>query len=133
MKANTICKYSQCKLGPNGTRKHYYSCGYCAAAENWKSMACCREHYQLYLEEVRSARERGLEVDLLPHRTDLSREEIRSLKKRPLEQVKRETEAELRDYADERGEIHISEAVEQINRELEKAETPHNHSQGDRK
>ena len=52
MKSNTICKYSKCNLGENGGRKHYYSCGYCVATENWKSMACCKEHYDLYIKEV---------------------------------------------------------------------------------
>ncbi len=119
MKANTICKYSKCSLGKDGGRKHYYSCGYCAATENWKSMACCKEHYHLYMEEVLKARKNGEPVDTLPDRTDLSKEEIKMLKKKPLTQVQRETEAELQNYADENGEINIYEAIDKINKEIE--------------
>lgn len=120
MKANTICKYSGCTLGKDGKRKHYYSCNYCAATENWKSMACCKEHYNLYIEEVLAAREKSETVDLLPDRTDMSKEDIKILKKKPLKQVKKETEKELQDYVDENGNLDIDEAVEKINKELEK-------------
>lgn len=119
MKANTICKYSKCNLGKDGGRKHYYSCNYCAATENWKSMACCKEHYNLYIEEVLKAREHGQSIDTLPDRTDMSKEDIKLLKKKSVKQVKKETEEELKQYADEFGEINISEAVEKINKELD--------------
>ena len=122
MKANTICKYSKCNLGKDGERKHYYSCGYCVATENWKSMACCKEHYNLYIEEVLAARANGENVDILPERTDMSKDEIKSLKKKPIKQVKKETEKELQEYADDNGEVNINEAVEKINKEIEKNE-----------
>lgn len=118
MKANTLCKYSKCNLGKNGGRKHYYSCGYCAATENWKSVACCKEHYNLYIEEVLAAREKGEEVDTLPDRTDMSKDEIKTLKRKPLKQIKKETERELSDYADEYGNVNINDAVEQINKSI---------------
>ena len=123
MKANTICKYSKCNLGKDGGRKHYYSCGFCVASENWRSMACCKEHYQLYMEEVRHARQSGQETDLLPDRTDLTKEEVRALQKKPLDQVKQETEQELSEYAQEDGNLDLIQAVEKINKELEGAET----------
>lgn len=119
--ANTICKYSKCNRGENGGRKKYYACMYCAATENWKAMACCKEHYDLYIQEVLAAREHGEEVDTLPDRTDMTKEEVKKLKKKPLKQVKAETEKELKDYADENGEVNINEAVEQINKELDNA------------
>ncbi|MCI8416415.1 MAG: hypothetical protein HFI33_02735 [Lachnospiraceae bacterium] len=119
MKANTLCKYSKCNLGKNGGRKHYYSCGYCAATENWKSMACCKEHYSLYIEEVLAARERGELPDLLPDRTDMSKDEIRFLKRKPLDQIKKETENELSDYMDSDGNVNILGAVDLINKDLE--------------
>ncbi len=123
MKANTICKYSKCNLGKDGGRKHYYSCGFCVASENWRSMACCKEHYQLYMEEVRHARQSGQETDLLPDRTDLTKEEVRALQQKPLDQVKQETEQELSEYAQEDGNLDLIQAVEKINKELEGAET----------
>ena len=120
MKANTICKYSKCNLGKDGGRKHYYSCGFCVATENWKSMACCKEHYNLYIEEVSKARENGENIDTLPDRTDMSKEEIKALKEKPLTQVQKETEAELQNYAVEKGEIYINEAVDKINKEIDR-------------
>ena len=114
MKSNTICKYSKCNLGKDGGRKHYYSCGYCVATENWKSMACCKEHYDLYIEEVLAARANGKEVDTLPDRTDI--------KKKSVKQVRKETEKELADYADENGDINITEAIDKINKEIDKNE-----------
>lgn len=71
------------------------------------------------MEEVLKARENGETVDTLPERTDLSKEEIKMLKKKPLTQVQRETEAELQNYADENGEINIYEAIDKINKEIE--------------
>lgn len=123
MKANTICKYSKCNLGKDGGRKHYYSCGFCVASENWRSMACCKEHYQLYMEEVRHARQSGQETDLLPDRTDLTKEEVRALQQKPLDQVKQETEQELSEYAQEDGNLDLIDTVEKINKELEGADT----------
>lgn len=122
MKSNTICKYSKCNLGKDGGRKHYYSCGYCVATENWKSMACCKEHYDLYIEEVLAARANGKEVDTLPDRTDMSKDDIRALKKKSVKQVRKETEKELADYADENGDINITEAIDKINKEIDKNE-----------
>ncbi len=123
MNANTICKYSKCTLGKDGGRKRYYSCGFCVASENWRSMACCKEHYQLYMEEVRNARKTGLEIDPLPDRTDLTKDEVKALQKKPLDQVKQETEQELWEYAQEDGSIDLIHAVEKINKELEGADT----------
>lgn len=86
-------------------------------------MACCKEHYQLYMEEVRHARQSGQETDLLPDRTDLTKEEVRALQQKPLDQVKQETEQELSEYAQEDGNLDLIQAVEKINKELEGAET----------
>lgn len=122
MKSNTICKYSKCNLGKDGGRKHYYSCSYCVATENWKSMACCKEHFDFYIEEVLAARANGKEIDTLPDRTDMSKDDIKFLKKKSIRQIKKETEKELSDYADENGEINITEAVDKINKEIDKNE-----------
>lgn len=119
MKANHICKYSGCTLGKDGGRKEYYACNYCDASENWKSMACCKEHYDLYIKEVLAARESGKTVDLLPERTDMTKEEIKILKSKPLKQVKKETEEELKAYVNEDGKVDIQEAVEKINKEID--------------
>ena len=131
MQANTICKYSKCSLGKNGGRKHYYSCGFCVVSENWKSMACCKEHYNLYLQEVLASRKNGIPVDLLPDRTDMTKEELRSFKKKPLAQAKKETEDELKDYADADGTVDFGKAADQINQELDLLETKRRNSYAD--
>lgn len=122
MKANTVCKYSKCNLGKDGDRKKYYSCVYCAATENWKSMACCKEHYDLYIKEVLESRERGIEVDTLPERIDMTKEEIKKLKTKSKKQLIEETKEELKDYADDNGELNIQDAIEKINKEIDKNE-----------
>lgn len=122
MKPNHICKYSKCTFGSDGGRKKYYACGYCDATGNWKSMACCKEHYNLYMQEVLAAREKNESVDILPDRTNMTKNDIKKLKKKPIGQVKKETEDELREYADENGEVNITEAVEKINAEIDKNE-----------
>lgn len=111
-----------CTFGSDGGRKKYYACGYCDATENWKSMACCKEHYNLYMQEVLTAREKNEIIDTLPDRIDLTKDDIKKLKKKNLKQVKKETEDELREYADENGEVNITEAVEKINAEIDKKE-----------
>lgn len=120
-KANTICKYSKCNLGENGGRKHYYACAYCTATNNWKAIACCKEHYDLYIQEVLAEREKGNEPDTLPDRTDMTKEEVKALKRKPLKKVKEQTMKELKDYADEDGNVDIKAAVEQINKEIDES------------
>lgn len=121
MKANTICKYSRCSLGKDGGRKHYYSCSYCAATGNWRSLACCKEHYELYVEEVLAARNTGAAADLLPERTDLTTEELASLKACPGKELLARTRKELGTYAGRLETSSLSEVVEEINRDLDRA------------
>lgn len=118
-KPNTICKYSGCTLGEDGGRKHYYACAYCAASEKWKAMACCREHYDLYIQEILKDREAEKDA-MVPERTDMTKEEVKALKNIPLKQLKKEAKEELKEYADENGEVNIDEAVDKVNAELDK-------------
>ena len=117
--ANTVCKYSGCTLGEDGGRKHYYACAYCAASERWKALACCREHYELYMKEVLEIREKEAKA-FLAERTDMTEEEVKELKKKPLDQLEKEAKEELKEYADENGEVDIEEAVDKVNAELDK-------------
>ena len=115
MKPNHICKLSTCQ-------KPYYACNWCDRNHNWKSVACCREHYDLYVKEVLEARAREASIDLRPHRTDMTAAEVDAMMQRPVEEVLAETKEELKDYADDLGNVNILEAVDQINAENE-AET----------
>lgn len=121
MKPNHICKYSGCKNGvdENGNPgpKHYYACDYCDRVANWKSMACCFEHYQLYIEEV--VRERAKD-HMLPSRTDKTEEEVKALMAEPIEEVKERTEKELSEYVPEGESLNVEKVVEKINEEIDK-------------
>lgn len=117
-KPNTICKYSGCTLGEDGGRKHYYACAYCSASESWKALACCREHYDLYIQEILKSREED-EKAFLAERTDMTEQEVKDLKKRPLAELEREAKEELKEFADESGEVNISEAVDKVNAKLD--------------
>lgn len=119
MNANHKCKYSKCTLGPGGGRKEYYACPHCDASQSWRSMACCREHYSLYIEEVLAARAGGNDVDLLPERTDMNPDEVKSLVNMPLKKAIEITREELKDYAEDIDEIGIPAAVEKINEEID--------------
>ncbi len=117
MKPNHICKYSKCDLGEDGGRKHYYACNYCDRTNAWRSAACCKEHYDLYVQEVLEARSKNKVVNILPERTDKSQEEIQNLYEKSETAVLEETKQELKEYLNN-GET-IAEAIEVINTEID--------------
>lgn len=113
-KANHICKYSKCTLGADGGRKEYYACDYCDRINAWKSLACCKEHYDLYIQEVLEERSKA---NKLPERIDKTEEEVKEIFEKPVEQVLEETKAELSEYSVD-GEVDIDSAIDQINKEI---------------
>lgn len=117
MKPNHICKYSGCTLGEDGSRKHYYACDYCDRTNSWRSVACCMEHYDLYVKEVLDARSKNRRVDTLPERTDMGRDEVNELLNSPVEEVMENTKEKLKDYLSE--EVSLAEAVDKINDEID--------------
>lgn len=121
-KANHICKYSKCTLGADGGRKEYYACDYCDRINAWKSVACCKEHYDLYIQEVLDARSAA---NKLPERLDKTEEEVKELYKKPVEQVLEETKEELSEYVVD-GELNIEEAVDKVNEEISAKKTRKN-------
>ena len=123
MKANHKCKYSKCTLGADGGRKEYYACPHCDASQSWRSMACCKEHYNLYVEEVLAARANGDNVNLLPERTDMTPDEVKAMVNTPLDKAIEATKEELRDYAEDIDEIGMHATVEKINEEIDKQKT----------
>lgn len=120
MKANHKCKYSGCTKGADGGRKEYYACPHCDASQSWRSMACCKEHYNLYIEEVLAARANGHEVNLLPERTDMDHDKIKDVVNTPLDKAIEATKNELKDYAEDIKEIGIPATVDKINEEIDK-------------
>lgn len=119
-KPNTICKNRDCHKGEDGGRRHYFVCRYCTHTENWRAVACCWECYMAYQAQLISARSNREPVDLLPERTDMTRDEVHALIfDTPAEQVIADTEAELAEELEEHPSMGFSDIVDIINQELE--------------
>ena len=118
-KPNTICKNRDCHRGADGGRRHYYTCRFCAHSENWRSVACCPECYDAYMEQVAAARGKLPQEALLPERTDMTPSEVMELiHDLPTEQVLEETKAELEEEMSMYPDLGIGEIVDLINEEL---------------
>lgn len=115
---NHICKFSGCKLGKDGKPKEYYACDYCDRINSWRSVACCREHYDSYIREELDKKSMKTVLDLLPNRTDKTKEEIRQMYNVPAEQIMEQTRADLKDYLKD-DMSNLNDAIEQINQEIE--------------
>lgn len=119
-KPNTICKNRDCHKGEDGGRRHYFVCRYCTHTENWRAVACCWECYMAYQAQLIAARSNREPVDLLPERTDMTRDEVHALIfDTPVEQVIADTEAELAEELEEHPSMGFSDIVDIINQELE--------------
>lgn len=119
-KPNTICKNQCCTKGIDGGRKHYYACRYCTHSENWRSMACSWECYLAYQAQLIEARDNNEPIDLIPERTDMTREEVIALiNETPTEQVIEETMAELADVLIESSAMGFDQIADAINEELD--------------
>lgn len=118
VKPNHVCKYSGCTLGEDGGRKHYYACDYCDRTESWRSMACCIEHYELYIREVLEARAASKAVNTMPERTDKTESEVKEILNQDENQALESAKEELKDYMS--GGETIAQAVEKANSDIEK-------------
>jgi len=118
VKPNHVCKYSGCTLGEDGGRKHYYACDYCDRTESWRSMACCIEHYELYIREVLEARAANKVVNTTPERTDKTESEVKEILNQDENQALESAKEELKDYMS--GGETIAQAVEKANSDIEK-------------
>lgn len=116
-KPNHICKYSGCTLGENGTAKHYYACDYCDRVNSWRSVACCKEHYELYIKEILDAR--SADKKIKPIRTDINEEQFKDMLEKPIEDVKKSSERELTEFTGENI-TEVDEGVEKVNAIIEK-------------
>ena len=112
MKPNHICKNPNC-------RKHYYACDLCDRNHSYKSVACSIECFKIYTDLVLEAREKGLKVDKLPERTDMSKSEVENLMKAPIKEVTEKTKKDLEKYADNVSAISLSELVTDINKTID--------------
>ena len=112
MKPNHICKNPNC-------RKHYYACDLCDRNHSYKSVACSIECFKIYTDLVLEAREKGLKVDKLPERTDMSKSEVETLMKAPIKEVTEKTKKDLEKYADNVSASSLSELVTDINKTID--------------
>lgn len=116
IKPNHICKNPECK-------KKYYACNFCDRSNSWRSVACSFECYQKYTDLVIAERSKGETIEVKPERTDMTEKEVDELLKRPIEEVLEETKEELKDFADVDGNVNFANAVDEINRKLDKKTT----------
>ena len=116
IKPNHICKNPEC-------RKKYYACNFCDKNRTWRSVACSFECYQKYTDLVIAERSKGKTVEVKPERTDMTEKEVDELMERPIEEVFEETKEELKDFADIDGNVNFANAVDEINKELDKKTT----------
>lgn len=120
-KPNTICKNVHCTKGADGGRKHYYTCRYCVGTMNWRSVACCEECYKAYMDQVQAARSHGEPVDILPERTDMTKAEVEDLVRGDnLGELVEQTKEELADVFEENPHYSIAQAVDDVNREIDR-------------
>ena len=121
LKPNTVCKNKDCHHGEDGGRKHYYSCLYCVHSENWRSMACCEECYDAYMEQIRQARSHGDPVDTYAERTDMGHEEVVQLVDHAdTYQVIADTDSELAEAISELPGLGYGEIVDTVNQQLDR-------------
>lgn len=123
MKPNHICKNPNC-------RKHYYACDLCDRSQNYKSVACSRECFEIYTNLVLESRMKNKKVDILPDRTDMSKEEVKKLMKKPVKEVEEKTKKDLSDYIKDEEKINLTEIVEKINKDIDEKSTKHNNKNG---
>lgn len=112
MKPNHICKNPNC-------RKHYYACDLCDRNQNYKSVACSRECFEIYTNLVLESRMKNQKIDTLPDRTDINKEEVKKLMKKPVKDVKEKTKKDLADYIIDEENPNFTEIVEQVNKDID--------------
>lgn len=120
-KPNTICRNPNCKHGENGEPKHFYACLSCMRGERWRSYCCCVECFNEYTQLVLESREKEHKERELPLRTDMTESEIKQVMETPQRVVDAYTkEVELKDYFDDNPTGTIADAVESINKDIDK-------------
>jgi len=117
---NTICKNRNCHNGEDGGRKHYYSCLYCARTENWRSVACSWDCYLAYQEQVAEARRKDEPVNLLPERTDMTKDQVETMiHEMSVDEVMEQTLLELAEEIEANPDMGFGELVDLVNEQLQ--------------
>lgn len=118
---NTTCSNPNCKHGEGGQPKTFYACYSCLKKEKWRSYCCCYECYEEYTRLILESRAKGKPVEVIQNRNDLTKNEILEIKKMDDDVVDNYVKTvELKDYFEENPEMSIGEAVEKVNKDIEK-------------
>ena len=118
---NTICRNPNCKHGENGEPKHFYACYSCLKNQRWRSYCCCIECYDEYTKLILESRATNQKEKPLPLRTDMTEKEIKTVIDTPQREIDTYTkEVELKDYFDENPTGSIADAVDSINKSIDK-------------
>ena len=110
-KPNSLCKNKEC-------RKPFYACAYCTHKIAWRSVACCPECFDAYMEQVAEARAANRKVNVLPERTDMTEEQVKELIATPTDDVIETTKEELSEYYEDMEAIGLGETIDKINDEI---------------
>lgn len=120
-KANTICRNPNCTHGVDGKPKMFYACYSCLKKERWRSYCCCYECYEEYTQIILKSRAEEKPIEVIQNRTDMTKEQILEVKNMPEEAVDEYVKTvELKDYFDEDPDMSIGEAVEKVNKDIER-------------
>jgi len=114
-KPNSICKNINCK-------KAFYACAYCTHKIAWRSLACCPECFDAYMEQVKEARAANRKVNPLPERTDMTEEQVKELLEKPADEVIEATKEELSDYSDDLASMGLGSTIDKINEEIRESQ-----------
>ena len=114
-KPNSLCKNINC-------RKPFYACAYCTHKIAWRSVACCPECFDAYMQQVSDARAANRKVSMLPERTDMTEEQVKELIATPIDAVIDATKEELREYSDDLESIELGETIDKINEEIRESQ-----------
>jgi hypothetical protein len=114
IKANAICRNANCNLP-------FVSCSVCAKNQSYRSICCSSHCYQEYIDQVQIARGLKLPIYNLPNRIDISKEKMKEIIDKPMDEVKMIARNELGEYAVLADQIGFAGAVDKANEDLRNA------------
>lgn len=116
MQPNHICKNANCTKGEDGTRCHYFACDICDKKLTWRSMACCKECYDEYMNQISMSRQSR---NLYPERTDMTHGEVVNLVvNENFNTIKTKTMNELAAYSEEIETNGLECVIDKINNDI---------------
>ena len=99
--------------------KHYYACMSCMAGQKWRSFCCSIKCFEEYTQKVLDEREALKKAR--ENNTDYSDEEFSKIKKMSYDEALEKTKEDLSDYINENQGKSISQIVDIVNEDIDKA------------